>query len=240
MFHRLKNTRPPAALVIAVIALFASLGGASYAAVSITGKDVKNSSLTGKDVKNSSLTGKDVKNGGLSGSDVKGDSLSGNQILESQLGKVPSATNADQAATAGSASSADNANTVGGVTVRSFKYRVPGASADQVVLTVGGLQLMASCTGATTHLTATTMVADTQIDGYSVEPDVAAPANQNAATDEDFQPGDTVNVVPDDEDNEVGSLRYSRGDGGGVQVAWHANTAGTVAGCGVNGVATAF
>lgn len=47
--------------VTATLALFAALGGTSYAAITITGKDVKNSSLTGADIKNGSLTGKDVK-----------------------------------------------------------------------------------------------------------------------------------------------------------------------------------
>jgi hypothetical protein len=57
--------------VVATLALFVALGGSSYAAISVTGKDVKNSSLTGSDIKNSSLTGKDVKNNSLTGADVK-------------------------------------------------------------------------------------------------------------------------------------------------------------------------
>ena len=49
--------------VIATLALFVALGGSSYAALKITGRDVKNNSLTGRDVR--SLTTKDVKNGSL-------------------------------------------------------------------------------------------------------------------------------------------------------------------------------
>jgi hypothetical protein len=90
MFRRLKGARPSPALVISLVALFVSLGGVGYAAVTITGKNVKNNSLTGKDIKNSSLTGKDVKNNSLTGSD----------ILESKLGKVPSARTADSASIA--------------------------------------------------------------------------------------------------------------------------------------------
>jgi hypothetical protein len=143
--------------------LFVSLGGAGYAAVSVTGKEVKNSSLTGKDVKNSSLTGKDVKNSSLSGSDVKDsrltgkdvknrslsggdikdDGLSGTQILESQLGKVPSASAADQA------TSATSASNVGGFQVRRIDFfkRPPNTGATQV-LNFNGLKLEASCDGA--------------------------------------------------------------------------------------------
>ncbi len=47
--------------MVATLALVVALGGTSYAAVQVTGKDVKNNSLSGKDVKNNSLTGKDVK-----------------------------------------------------------------------------------------------------------------------------------------------------------------------------------
>jgi hypothetical protein len=47
--------------VVATLALIIAVGGTSYAAVKITGKDVKNGSLSGKDVKDASLTGKDLK-----------------------------------------------------------------------------------------------------------------------------------------------------------------------------------
>ena len=58
--------------VMATVAVFIALGGSSYAAVMVTGKNVKNGSLTGADVKNSSLTGGDVKNASLTPSDFKG------------------------------------------------------------------------------------------------------------------------------------------------------------------------
>jgi uncharacterized protein YjbI with pentapeptide repeats len=41
--------------VVSLLALFVALGGTSYSAVRLTGKDIKNGSLTGKDVKNRSL-----------------------------------------------------------------------------------------------------------------------------------------------------------------------------------------
>jgi hypothetical protein len=61
--------------VVATLALFVALGGSSYAAITITGKDVKNSSLTGKDIKNSSLTTSDVKNRSLLAQDFKAGQL---------------------------------------------------------------------------------------------------------------------------------------------------------------------
>jgi Collagen triple helix repeat (20 copies) len=40
---------------IAYLALFAALGGSAYAAVTVTGKNIKDGTVTGKDVKNRSL-----------------------------------------------------------------------------------------------------------------------------------------------------------------------------------------
>jgi hypothetical protein len=51
--------------VTATLALFIALGGSSYAAVKITGKDVADGSLTTKDVKNRSLLKGDFKAGQL-------------------------------------------------------------------------------------------------------------------------------------------------------------------------------
>ena len=51
--------------VASALALCVALSGTSYAAVKITGKDVKNSSLTGKDVKDSSLRSGDFAPGQL-------------------------------------------------------------------------------------------------------------------------------------------------------------------------------
>ncbi|MGB0100799.1 MAG: hypothetical protein WBP61_11015 [Nocardioides sp.] len=51
------------ALVVALFALVASLGGVSYAGKLITGKDVKNGSLTGADVKNGSIKSADLAPG---------------------------------------------------------------------------------------------------------------------------------------------------------------------------------
>lgn len=54
---------PSPALIVAVVALFASLTGGAVAASLITGKNVKDGSLTGKDVKDRSLLAKDFKKG---------------------------------------------------------------------------------------------------------------------------------------------------------------------------------
>jgi hypothetical protein len=72
MFRR----RPSPSMVVALIALFVTLGGTAWAAVTITGRNVRNGSLTGADIRNNSLNGR--------------------QIRESRLGKVPRASRADR------------------------------------------------------------------------------------------------------------------------------------------------
>lgn len=95
MFRRIRKHANPASL-LAMVALFVALGGVSYAAATINGKDIKNKSVAGKKLKNKTVTGGKVKN----------DSLTGVQINESTLGKVPVATQADSATNAQTAQSA--------------------------------------------------------------------------------------------------------------------------------------
>ncbi|HEV2813348.1 MAG TPA: hypothetical protein VGW10_08860, partial [Solirubrobacteraceae bacterium] len=47
--------------VMSSVAIFAALGGSSYAAVKIAGKDVRDESLTSRDIKNGSLRAKDIR-----------------------------------------------------------------------------------------------------------------------------------------------------------------------------------
>lgn len=61
--------------VASSIALFVSLGGISYAAVTITGKNVKNSSLSGADIKNNTIASADVRNRSLLRKDFKSGQL---------------------------------------------------------------------------------------------------------------------------------------------------------------------
>ena len=57
--------------VMSCVAVFIALGGTSYAALKVSGKNVTNGSLTGADIKNSSVGTSDVKNGGLLSKDFK-------------------------------------------------------------------------------------------------------------------------------------------------------------------------
>jgi hypothetical protein len=62
--------------VMATVAVFIALGGSSYAALRISGSDIRNRSIAGKKMKRNTLTDR--------------------QIKESRLSKVPRARNADR------------------------------------------------------------------------------------------------------------------------------------------------
>jgi hypothetical protein len=82
--------------VVATLALFVALGGSSYAAIKITGKNVENSSLTGADVKNNSLTGRDVKS--IRSGDVSDHSLLAKDFRAEQLPSGPQGAKGDKGA----------------------------------------------------------------------------------------------------------------------------------------------
>lgn len=147
--RRLVHGRISPSMVVALVALFAALGGTAVASLSQSKGDaiIKKHSLSGNRLKNHTITGTQVKLG--------------------KLGKVPQASHADtagSAATANSASSANrattannaaNANTVGGQTVtKLFATVAPGASPVQVY-SKQGLTISLSCpTSTNVHLVA--------------------------------------------------------------------------------------
>jgi hypothetical protein len=61
----LPDMRLTYANVVATLALFIALGGSSYAAITITGRNVRNGSLTTSDIRNHSLLSRDFKTGQL-------------------------------------------------------------------------------------------------------------------------------------------------------------------------------
>src|SRR2546423_8155983 len=95
MPHRFRP-RISYANVVSTLALVLALGGVSYAAVKINGKNIKDRTVGAKKIKKNAL--------------------GGNEINELKLGKVPAAALADNAT---------NATTVGGQSAQSFKLSCP-------------------------------------------------------------------------------------------------------------------
>lgn len=110
--------------VMATIAVFAALGGVSYAATTISGNKLINETVAAKKLKKGTLTS----------TQVKADSLTGSVIEESSLSTVPSAQTATTATTAASANTASsattattagNANTLDGLTSQQLRVSCP-------------------------------------------------------------------------------------------------------------------
>ena len=82
-------------MVVALVALFVSLGGVSWAVAvnSIGTKALKDNSVQGRDVRDETLESRDVVNGGLQSRDVRDAALRGVDINERSIGGVDLASN---------------------------------------------------------------------------------------------------------------------------------------------------
>ena len=227
---KLLARRPSPSMVVAFVALLAAAGGTAAA---LPGKNTIDSG----DIRKGAVKRSDIATGAVNGRKVAKNSITGSDVKEGSLGKVRRAE------------TANSAGSVGGVTFRPFRYVNDGSGDLIQILDFGGLTIAASCAFDVLSLTAGSNVPDAELGGYTVEAsrDAGDPSQrpQNVAYDVDFDPGDTVNLVPDDEDEEVGELRYSKRDGSSVSVQFHIyggnNGAGAEAGrCAVSGVALSF
>lgn len=97
------------ALVVAVLALVAALGGTVYAAGKINGHAVKVKSLPGNRLALHSVPGNRLKPGAISGSRLAPGSITGVQIDLASLGQVPAAAHAETAQSAQDAIAAQEA-----------------------------------------------------------------------------------------------------------------------------------
>jgi len=134
--------------VIGLLALFIALGGTTYAATalpknSVGTKQLKKNAVTAAKIKNGSATNTKIGANAITAAKVKNDSLTGADILESSLGKVPSAaaadsatnaTNATHASTADSATTAANANALNGFAANGLIRIAQGTNSSSVPL----------------------------------------------------------------------------------------------------------
>jgi hypothetical protein len=213
---------------VALLALLVALGGSAFAASyvitkssqikdgAVTGADVKNSSLAGADVKDSALTGIDVKNATLTGNDVRDGSLSGADIDVSKLGKVPAATIADGATTAGTASTAERAlisDEVDGQHVERIAATLaPGTSAT-VVGFDGGLQILAGCSNSgELTLQAGSTTSHALIHASVISALTPAPPDVAIVDDPDLNPGEQLTLF-DEHGHGTAQVAYLAADG---------------------------
>jgi hypothetical protein len=230
MLSRLKR-RPSPTTAIALVALFVALGGTSYAALVVTGRNVRNGSLTGADVRTNSLTGVDVR--GIHGADVALNSLTSADVAESKLGKVPTAKSADRAVTATTATSTGSVN---GLAVRKFSVKIPTGAPEQVVTTAAGVTVRASCPAGAPALRATSDINDAVISVSTINASNAS----FGGVDKNFDIGQSADLDRT-ADNGTGVAAYSSPTGATATVTYGFGSAPTFgatnAGCAVWGTA---
>lgn len=91
MLHRLRS-RLNYSNVMATLAVFIALGGGSYAAFKLP-----RNSVSSPQIKTNAVGPSEIRKNAVRSSEVKNDSLAGRDIDEPRLGKVPSASTADDA-----------------------------------------------------------------------------------------------------------------------------------------------
>ena len=110
----LSRLRPSPALVVALIALFVSLGGVSYGVATgyidsreirnntVASGDIRNNDIRTKDLRNNEVRGIDIRNSTVQGRDIALATVTGQDVKESTLSEVPTAARATRAGTSGS------------------------------------------------------------------------------------------------------------------------------------------
>ena len=236
--------RPSPALLIALLALFVSLGGVSYGVATgfIDSREIKNNTITSldlrdnqvrtRDIRNNEVRGFDIRNSTVRGIDVALNTLTGADIAEDQLGKVPSAALADRAT---------DADTLGGITVKKFFVKQPEATPMTEILRGPGFVLRASCISPDV---------DVQLDGIADAPETNAswhigldnPEDINADRDADLEAGDNIELIDLTSDLGGGTLVVSTTTGAVTTVVFHAQDAPAFEGenvCAMRGTVTA-
>jgi hypothetical protein len=151
--------RPSPAMVVALVALFVSLGGVSYgfATGSIDSREVKDNSLRSRDlrnndvrsidIRNNEIRGRDIRNSTIRTEDIGANQVKGPDVLESSLGEVPKASVATSATSLSSQAKISS-------------QQAPSTGA-QTIYDSGNFKLTASCGGAAQPtVTASTTVAN--------------------------------------------------------------------------------
>jgi hypothetical protein len=194
--------RPSPALLIALVALFVSLGGVSYGVATgsidsreikdntIRSRDIRNNTVRSIDIRNNEVRGRDIRNSTISGRKVALNTLTGADINESTLGKVPQAARAD---TAMAASTAVTATSIGGLSLRKLFAKQATGTAAVEILRGEGFTVRAGCSGVGGI--------SLQIDGLPGGPatNVTVEGGQSTGdifeSDPDLQPGDNIDLL---------------------------------------------
>src|SRR5689334_16143773 len=106
--RHVSSRRPSASMVVALLALVVALGGSAYAASKVGTKDIRKGAVTAGKIRAGAVTAKKIRPGAVGTERLANDAVTGEKVLESSLGPVPWAR---QANVAGLADRADLAQT---------------------------------------------------------------------------------------------------------------------------------
>ena len=149
-------------MAVAAVALVVALGGTAYAAIVVTGKNIRNGTVTGADIKSRSLEGTDIQKDRVGYNAVKEEGLNAQKLK-----KVKSASSAD---------------TIGGMAARRIDAFALANDQSKAVLTQGPFTLTARCRTD----------AGNQIAEIVIQTNVNDAAVDGAQKDSDLGPGEPV------------------------------------------------
>ncbi|MEZ5102357.1 MAG: hypothetical protein R3C15_21660 [Thermoleophilia bacterium] len=205
----------------------AAITGAKLSDSAITEPKLADGAVSAAKIAPNAVTGAKIVDGSVTDADLAA-GISGSKIS----GKVPQATQADSAATAGS---------VNGMTVHRVDWRTdlvaPSVPAT-TILEVGGLRLDGSCNNVNPSVIAYSAVDDAMIHTAGIRTDTQAP---HADADEDFDVATTnyalypIAGVPGPT---VGTTVYSTPTGGIVELTWRFEGSVTSPNCRFHAIAT--
>lgn len=190
--------------VIASLALFLALGGASALAAT----QLARNSVGTKQLKNGAVAAAKIKQGAITTSKIGKEAVTGAQLNLATIGKVPSAAKADSATNATNAANAGNANTVGGNTVRKFFYATNATAQKTTILTLDGLTITAGCEGGEVSMVGTTNARSEIHTGGTFLEHTAF-----YVEDDEFEPGDEFNFLEEETDSVQGTFTYAQPSG---------------------------
>jgi hypothetical protein len=198
---------------IALIALFVALGGVGYAAATISSGDIVNNSIRSRDIRNNSLLSRDIHNRSVRNRDIARNTIDGSRINESKLGTVPSAATTD------------------GHNFARINYRAGVGTPTGTILNFGGLLVNATCAnGPNLNVTATPTSNNGMVHIGNV---VRTTGNNRGAfydDDNDFDVGQSINVLVGADTRITGTLTYTNAFGSVVTLTYMAEEANNALG----------
>ena len=192
--------RPSPALAISIIALVGAWGGPAMAKALIDSGDIKDRSIKGRDVAGSTITSRNVT--GLRGSDIVPDSLDGSDIDERTL-NIPKVD------------AAEKADAVAGVHIERFAYADPEGKSE-VFYDSGGLRVAGFCNNGQLEVSVTATADDGIIRNQVTAPDEAT----RTEADDDFDTGESLQLLPPALDDISGALTYYQPGGDALTIQY--------------------